>query len=52
AVDSFGNVYVAGYTTFRYFPDTSGEDQSDYSLYENDQLSNAFVAKLTGDLSG
>ncbi|MFN3871138.1 MAG: SBBP repeat-containing protein, partial [Aquificaceae bacterium] len=52
AFDSSGNVYVVGGTTSTDFPSTSGGAQSDYSLDQNNQCSDAFVAKLTGDLGG
>ncbi len=48
ALDSSGNVYVAGYTVSYDFPGTSGGAQATHGAGVVD----AFVAKLTGDLAG
>ncbi|MFN3599664.1 MAG: choice-of-anchor U domain-containing protein, partial [Aquificaceae bacterium] len=47
AIDSSGNVYVAGWTESTNFPNTSNGTQS-----SNNGSVDAFVAKFTGDLRG
>ncbi|MFN3599226.1 MAG: SBBP repeat-containing protein, partial [Aquificaceae bacterium] len=47
AIDSSGNVYVAGWTNSTNSPGTSGGAQS-----SNNGSADAFVAKFTGDLRG
>ena len=47
AIDSSGNIYVAGHTQSSDFPTSSGA----YDIYGGDYYGEAFIAKLNGDLT-